>query len=49
MKNPVPRLVIEAKIGSADVSRNLKAVLTTILVVLPFYPPSKSSALGKFV
>ena len=49
MKNLVPPLKIEAKTGSTDVSRIPNAVLSTILLVLPFYPIIKSSALGKFV
>ena len=49
LKNPGRALEIGASIGSAAVSRNPKAALSTIPDVIKFYHTGKGLYLGKFV
>ena len=49
LKNPGRALEIGANIGSAAVSRNPKAALSTIPDVIKFYHTGKGLYLGKFV
>ena len=49
LKNPGRALAIGANIGSAAVSRNPKAALSTIPDVIKFYHTGKGLYLGKFV
>ena len=49
LKNPGRALEIGANIGSAAVSRNPKAALSTIPNIIKFYHTGKGLYLGKFV
>ena len=49
LKNPGRALEIGANIGTAAVSRNPNAVLSTIPDVIKFYHTGKGLYLGKFV
>ena len=49
LKNPARALEIGANIGTAAISRNPKAIASTLPEVINFYHTGKGLYLGKFV